>query len=90
MPIWKHPAVNKQQQHSCRRGAAKCLTLNHEVRTVDNALTIATRGQWNRGNLTKLILLELVVKTVAVRYVIETECSLDMSIQENALKLRKL
>jgi hypothetical protein len=32
-----------QYQHACRRNAASCLRLNHQVRTVDNTLTIATR-----------------------------------------------
>jgi hypothetical protein len=43
MPIWKHPAMEKlQYQHACRN-AASCLRLNHQVRTVDDILTIATR-----------------------------------------------
>jgi hypothetical protein len=44
MPIWKHPAMEKlQYQHACRRNAASCLRLKHQVRTVDDTLTIATR-----------------------------------------------
>jgi hypothetical protein len=32
MPIWRHPAVNKTlYQSACRRDAATCLRLNHEV-----------------------------------------------------------
>ncbi|KAJ7696325.1 hypothetical protein B0H17DRAFT_889530, partial [Mycena rosella] len=35
MPIWKNLAVNKQcYQQACHRDSAKCLRLNHQVRTV--------------------------------------------------------
>jgi hypothetical protein len=44
MPIWKHPAVKKlQYQNACRRNAAKCLRLNHGVRTIQETLIIANR-----------------------------------------------
>jgi hypothetical protein len=44
IPIWKHPAVNVIQYKSAnRRDSAKCLRLNHKVRTVHEALIIATR-----------------------------------------------
>jgi hypothetical protein len=44
MPIWKHPAVRKSDyDHACRRQAATCLRSNHKVRSVEDALTIATR-----------------------------------------------
>ncbi|KAJ7248085.1 hypothetical protein C8J57DRAFT_996605, partial [Mycena rebaudengoi] len=44
MPIWKHPAMRKTRyQNACRRNAAKCLRLNHNVQTVHDTLIIATR-----------------------------------------------
>ncbi|KAJ7128618.1 hypothetical protein C8R44DRAFT_616052 [Mycena epipterygia] len=44
MPIWKHPSVRKfDYDHACRRRAAICLQSNHNVRSVEDALSIATR-----------------------------------------------
>jgi hypothetical protein len=44
MPIWKHLATNKLlYQQACRRDAATCLRLIHQVRTVGDTITIAKR-----------------------------------------------
>ncbi|KAJ7233673.1 hypothetical protein C8J57DRAFT_981353, partial [Mycena rebaudengoi] len=44
MPIWKHPAVHKPQyENACRRQAATCLRLNHNIKLVRDLQIIATR-----------------------------------------------
>ncbi|KAJ7672967.1 hypothetical protein DFH06DRAFT_979163, partial [Mycena polygramma] len=44
MPMWKHPSVRREAyKNTCLRDAATCLRINHDVRTVRDALTIATR-----------------------------------------------
>jgi hypothetical protein len=44
MPMWKHPAAHSLlYQQANRREAARCLRLNHQVRTVGDTLAIANR-----------------------------------------------
>jgi hypothetical protein len=44
MPIWKHPAVRKSDYDlACRCQAAACLQSKHNVRSVEDVLTIAAR-----------------------------------------------
>jgi hypothetical protein len=48
MPIWRHPGMKKYEyQRAKRHESAKCLRLNHKVRTVQDTLTIATRRTTN-------------------------------------------
>ncbi|KAK7006790.1 hypothetical protein R3P38DRAFT_2415928, partial [Favolaschia claudopus] len=44
LPIWRHPGIRKSDYDSInRRKTAECLRVNHRTRTVDEAMTLATR-----------------------------------------------